>query len=165
MGNADQHADRCQGRRAQAGAAALHLFFRADAASVRRALATAMAVLRDLPLDDQGTDAIELVLAEALNNVVEHAYAERDIGLIELEVMQEGPALAFRISDEGREMPQGMVPRGAMPDLDVSLEELPEGGFGWFLIHEITDGLSYRRQGPRNILEFRIAIGGGAAKA
>lgn len=159
MGNEDH----TQGRRAMPGAPVVHLFFQAEASAVRRALETAMAVLRDLPLAADRVGAVEIVLAEVLNNVVEHAYAERGQGLVELEVLREATALSFRIGDDGREMPQGMVPPGAAHDLDVRDSDLPEGGFGWFLIHELTEDLVYRRLGPRNVLTFRIVIGGDPA--
>ena len=154
MGNADQDL----GYRASSGAPVLHLFFQADPASVRRALKTALGVIRDLlPARDRAS-AVEIVLAEAFNNVVEHAYAETGFGLVELEVDRVPAALAFRIRDEGAAMPGGDVPAGAAHDLDVSTPDLPEGGFGWFLIHELTEDLAYRRVGNRNELTFRIAL-------
>lgn len=154
MGNADQDL----GYRASSGAPVLHLFFQADPASVRRALKTALGVIRDLaPVRDRAS-AVEIVLAEALNNVVEHAYAESGRGLVELEVDRAPAGLAFRIRDEGLEMPGGAVPPGAAHDLDVTARDLPEGGFGWFLIHELTEDLAYRRVGNRNELTFRIAL-------
>lgn len=154
MGNADQDL----GYRAATGAPVLHLFFQADPASVRRALKTALGVLRDLVPARDRASAVEIVLAEAFNNVVEHAYAESGCGLVELEVERMPAALAFRIRDEGVEMPGGDVPPGAAHDLEVSVRDLPEGGFGWFLIHELTEDLTYRRVGNRNELTFRIAF-------
>lgn len=134
----------------------LHLLFPGDAPSVRRALKTAMAVFRDMTANDALVGVVEIVLAEALNNIVEHAYGDHDRGLVDLEVEHRAPALVFRIRDEGQPMPGGDAPQGAAHDLDVSAEDLPEGGFGWFLIRELTEDLAYRRIGDRNELTFRI---------
>ncbi len=154
MGTADQH----RGWRAASGAPVLHLLFPGDAASVRRALKTAIDVLGDMPHGSARIGAVEIVLAEVLNNVVEHAYAEHGRGLVELEVEHGPAALAFRIRDEGLPMPGGDAPAGLAHDLDVSAQDLPEGGFGWFLIRELTEDLRYRRVGNRNELTFRIAF-------
>lgn len=154
MDNADQHL----GCRADSRAPVLHLFFQADPASVRRALETALGVIHDLVPASERSSAVEIVLAEVLNNIVEHAYGESGRGLIELEVDRAPVGLVFRIRDEGLEMPGGAVPPGAPQDLDVSERDLPEGGFGWFLIHELTEDLAYRRVGNRNELSFRIAL-------
>ena len=154
MGNADQ----TLGCRTAPGAPALHLFFQADPASVRRALKIAKDVIHDLALDPDRTNAVEIVLAEVLNNVVEHAYCESGRGLVELEVDRRPAELAVRVCDEGLEMPGGNLPSGAAHDLDVSAGDLPEGGFGWFLIHELTEDLVYRRVGGRNELTFRMVL-------
>jgi serine/threonine-protein kinase RsbW len=92
-----------------------------------------------------------------LNNVVEHAYAEHGRGVVEVEVELTSAALLFRVRDDGRPMPEGEAPAGEARDLEVGTDDLPEGGFGWFLIRELTEGLCYRRIGNRNELTFRIA--------
>ncbi|WP_280514091.1 hypothetical protein [Allosediminivita pacifica] len=35
---------------------------------------------------------------------------------------------------------------------------LPEGGFGWFLIHELARELAYRHDGGMNRLTFRLPL-------
>ena len=37
-----------------------------------------------------------------------------------------------------------------------AVEELPEGGFGWDLIRQLTTGLAYARVEGRNELTFRM---------
>ncbi len=100
---------------------------------------------------------VELVLAEALNNVIEHAYQERRDGTIELTILQKGDALEFIIQDEGLPMPGGDLPSGKGPDLNVDLMDLPEGGFGWLLIRELTQDLNYTRTGKQSQLTFCMA--------
>jgi hypothetical protein len=36
---------------------------------------------------------------------------------------------------------------------------LPEGGFGWDLIHALTDLIRYRRCGDCNCLAFAVKVG------
>ena len=38
------------------------------------------------------------------------------------------------------------------------MDDLPEGGFGWGLIHDLTQGLSYRRVAEENHVRFRIDL-------
>lgn len=137
---------------------ALHLRFAGDAPSVRHALDTAVTRLLAMDLGEAAAGVVEIALAEALNNVVEHAYAGEKDGAVELIVERGDRALGFRILDDGWAMPGGTAPRGEAVDLDVALEDLPEGGFGWFLIHELTEGLSYRRLDGRNELTFQIVL-------
>lgn len=154
----------CLGRRRGVSSAPiLHLYFQADTASVRRALQTAMAVFGDMGLDPDRSGAVEIVLAEVLNNVAEHAYRDTGRGLVELAVEKVTGALAFRIRDEGVAMPDGAVPEGTAPEISGTADDLPEGGFGWFLIRELTRDLAYRRVADRNELTFRITLEAGDA--
>lgn len=130
--------------------------FPGDEHSVRRALSSAMQAFGRMCLSEECLGTVEIVLAEVLNNVVEHAYAEHGRGVIELRVGLEQNGLAFCIRDDGAPMPDSSLPMGAAHDLDVAEQDLPEGGFGWFLIRELTEALSYRRIGNRNELRFRM---------
>lgn len=111
-------------------------------------------LVRDLSQDCLGTT--ELVLAEALNNVVEHAYAHFP-GQIEVEVRRDPDHLRFDISDRGLPMPGAQPPPGRLPEAET-FENLPEGGFGWFLIRSLVQDLAYRREGQRNLLSFGVAL-------
>lgn len=130
--------------------------FEATPGSVRDGLAVllqspALASLRE---EDRGT--AELLLAEALNNVVEHAYA-RWPGDIRVSLRPEGTHIQVRITDQGLPMPGGAPPRGTLPEIEAQ-EDLPEGGFGWFLIRSLSEDLSYLRLGDSNALSFRIPV-------
>lgn len=137
----------------------LRQVFPGDQSAVRKALKNAMHFLRGLDIagDDCGT--AELVLAEVINNVVKHAYAERRVGIIELRLVLSHDKLRFEVIDEGLPMPDGDAPGGRQHDLDCDAEDLPEGGFGWFLIRELTHDLTYLRDGSRNRLRFAMQLG------
>ncbi|MFW2543050.1 ATP-binding protein [Primorskyibacter sp. 2E107] len=100
----------------------------------------------------------ELVLAEAMNNIVEHAYKDADNGEIRITLSLDATHLKARIEDSGGMMPQSSLPTGEMKSVDVALADLPEGGFGWFLIRSMTDELRYRRKDGINLLDFSIPI-------
>lgn len=109
-------------------------------------------LLQSLQEDERGT--AEIVLAEALNNIVEHAYAGND-GEIEIALHVSQDALVCTISDNGRPMPDNALPAGDLAD-HSSMDDLPEGGFGWHLIRSLSQELDYRRENGRNHLTFRI---------
>ncbi|MEC7762761.1 MAG: ATP-binding protein [Pseudomonadota bacterium] len=139
-----------------AGNGGLHLIFPASDLAVRRALSTSVTVFHELGVDQDACGLAELVLAEVLNNVVKHACTARGHGIIELEAWRAGNALSMRIRDDGKPMPGGRIPAATRHDLTVETHDLPEGGFGWGIIRELTRDLNYRRDGTRNELTFAI---------
>ena len=46
----------------------------------------------------------------------------------------------------------------AEADLDVAREDLPEGGFGWFLIRQLAWDVRYVREGRTNRLFLAIDL-------
>ena len=142
---------------AEPDAPLLQLALPCDAMAVRAALAQVMARLAPLGLTEDCRGQTELVLAEVLNNVVEHAYAAQP-GPILLEMRVEGSSLACRVRDEGLPMPDGIPPAGGQALLDVPLDSMPEGGFGWFLIRSLTRNLRYVREVDGNQLTFLLPL-------
>ncbi len=131
----------------------VHLSFPSDPMAVRQALDVTLQRLAVLSLPLHQRETVELVLAEVLNNVVEHAY-RAESGAIELHVIQTAAGLSCAILDHGAPMPAGRLPEA---DADpVAGSELPEGGFGWNLIRRLSQDLSYERSQGRNCLRFRL---------
>jgi len=112
-------------------------------------------MLRSLAEDDRGT--AEIVLAEALNNIVEHGYAHH-VGEVEITLLLHQNALICRIIDTGLPMPNNTLPAGHLAQF-APTDDLPEGGFGWFLIRTLSRDLDYRRLDGRNQLSFRLEAG------
>jgi len=107
----------------------------------------------------QGTDpSWEIVVAEVLNNIVEHAYQERPGGEIRVCLHFSPGTLHAEFTDFGRPMPQEAPPEGKPADLDVPVEDLPEGGFGWFLIRTMTTQLDYAHTDGANLLKLEIPL-------
>lgn len=126
--------------------------------AVRAALGDLRLRLAAHGLSDAGCGTVELVLAEALNNIVEHAYPADQPGGILLAVSMTRDRLCFRLHDQGIPLPGLAPPVGARPDPGVAQAALPEGGFGWYLIRDLTDVLSYARQNGENILTLEFAF-------
>ncbi|MEE4118607.1 MAG: ATP-binding protein [Paracoccaceae bacterium] len=124
--------------------------------SVREALVTLCRAARLLGLDTETCGALEMALAEALNNVVEHAYLEDPEGWIVVELDLMDGWTACRVWDGGRPMPRKGIPTTPFPDVSVPLDALPEGGFGWALIHSLAEHLSYERLEECNCLTFAV---------
>ena len=107
----------------------------------------------------QDVGSVSIILAEAFNNVVEHAYGESEEGEIEVTIRRRNQSIIFEICDDGRPMPNGRPPAGSVPDADGDhLDSLPEGGFGWLLIRELVRDLIYDRRDDQNILIFRYRL-------
>lgn len=114
--------------------------------------------LKAMGVTRSSNESIEIVLAEALNNVVEHAYAGRADGPLELRAYVSGAMVRFELVDEGAPMPGLSPPQGSTVPDDIDPMDTPEGGFGWHLIRSLTHDLSYFRDGRYNFTTFDIAI-------
>ncbi len=96
----------------------------------------------------------QIVLAEVLNNIVEHAYATY-AGDIDLCCEFDDKGLNVLITDRGLPLPLSGLPAGNDPMEDPG-DDLPEGGFGWFLIRTLAEDLNYDRTEGSNRLRFRV---------
>lgn len=139
----------------------LHLVFLASPFAIRDnlALLIAAAPLCQLSPDARGT--AELVLAEVLNNIAEHAYAAGP-GPVAVTLTRDCTGIRCLVVDQGHAMPGGTLPEGALPQPGTTLGDLPEGGFGWHLIQSLTRDLDYVRTGGCNRLSFLLPVQGDA---
>lgn len=137
-------------------ATTLHITVRSEPLAVRDALRQLFAAAPLCHLSADGRGTAEIVLAEALNNIVEHAYAS-DVGSIEVRLRHQTPDLWCEIADVGLPMPDGTLPAGVLHSLNPG-DTLPEGGFGWFLIRTLAHDLAYCRSQDRNLLRFRLHV-------
>ena len=134
--------------------------FQSGEMAVREALEHVLEKLAPLDLTVEETGTVELVMAEVLNNIVEHAYADKpDGGTINMRCSKKPDGLTVFIKDTGKMMPDGKLPTGTLASLEVDLDDLPEGGFGWFLIQNLAKDVTYERVGNQNVLKMRIVVG------
>ena len=137
-----------------------HVFALASPATelgTRDALAQIMTALSDL-LSPEKAGIVEIVLAEILNNIVEHAYAGQPIGEFRVSAATGAAQLLFSISDDGKPLPGLEPPRSREHDLTGPRDSLPEGGFGWTLIRTMARELHYSREGDANMLRLSFDI-------
>ena len=138
---------------------AVKITFKSDPLEVRLALRRMRDALSKLGLLAEELGSVEIVVAEVLNNIAEHAYEERPDGKIEMNLVSTGGQLLCTVVDHGKPMPNGQTPLGKAHNLDVEMDDLPEGGFGWFLIGELANDLTYERKGSENHLTFKMRVG------
>ncbi len=143
----------CRTAEAQAGATVC-CPGRPDA--VRAALGRVMDALASAFTDESARAAAELLLAEVLNNVVEHAGASESPCAIRIAAMPKGGSVEFVVTDDGRAMPGGRLPEESLPSLSTRPAVLPEGGFGWPLIRSLATEIHYSRDAGRNELRFQL---------
>jgi len=105
-------------------------------------------------------DRTDLVLTEVFNNIVEHAFGGRDDvrTTISIAITLTDQGLDCRVVDHGRPLPATDLPMGEQVAPDTPRADLPEGGFGWFLIRQLTDGICYCRRDGQNRLRFWIPL-------
>ena len=125
--------------------------------AVRRTL---MRIERDLATGGgEETLRVRVVLAaaEALNNVVEHGGIAGRTRRISVKVVPEGDRIRLVMTDPGRpaRLPDHDDPN--CPDAGDHLEDAPEGGFGLFLIHTLSDRVTRERVRGRNRLEMEFS--------
>jgi serine/threonine-protein kinase RsbW len=146
-----------------APAPAIGWCYRADINATRDQVSLALIRLKQqligLGLDPDALIRMELVLAEVLNNIVEHAFCDTGRGEIALETSVHSNTIWCHLTDGGRPMPGGKPPPARRYDLgEMDMLDLPEGGFGWGLIRDLTSSLAYDRSGAQNRLTFSIDL-------
>lgn len=92
---------------------------------------------------------LNLVLEEAVSNVILYAYPKEEHEIITLSAKKDDNMLIFVLTDSGKEFDPTQI-----PDADVSLsaEEREIGGLGIFLIRQIMNTVEYQRIEGRNVL-------------
>jgi len=132
------------------------LQFKATPMATRTALAQAQEAWLEAGIDADLRARWEQVLAEVLNNVVEHAFADKPNGHARLITRVTADGLQCEVMDNGVAMPDGQLPKGELAPLSDDINDLPEGGFGWFMIYAMTQDLTYQRKSGWNHLKFTI---------
>ena len=95
---------------------------------------------------------LNLVLEEAVSNVILYAYGEEKHKEISLMANMSDGNLVFVLTDSGKVFDPTKVPDA---DITLSAEERGIGGLGIFLIRQIMDKVDYQRIGGKNVLTMR----------
>lgn len=94
---------------------------------------------------------INLVLEEALSNVIFYAYEEGSSQEIHINVEYAAHRLVVTITDTGKPFDPTQKED---PNVHLPVDERPIGGLGIFLMRKIMDEISYKRLGKENILRM-----------
>ncbi|MDD3906719.1 MAG: ATP-binding protein [Bacteroidales bacterium] len=95
------------------------------------------------------TMSLNLVLEEAVSNVIFYAFNDHQKHLIQISFALENKILTVEIVDDG--IPFDPLSQ-KLPDITLPVEERPIGGLGILLILKIMDQVSYSRQNNQNRL-------------
>jgi len=134
--------------------------FRATEMEVRGAMCSLKQTLEEANVAPSSVDDAQIVLAEICNNVVEHAYASHTAGDVSVNIYASEGKLSCRVQDHGAAMPDEQLPLGKAVDTRAEIAQLPEGGYGWMLIHSLTENITYERTEGANMLSFDLPIKG-----
>lgn len=98
---------------------------------------------------------INLVIEEAVSNIIFYAFTNSDRHEIGISVSLNHTTLTIKITDDG--LPFNPLTK-EQPDITLLAEERPVGGLGIFLISQIMDKMHYIRQKNQNILTLNKSI-------
>lgn len=98
--------------------------------------------------------SIRLVIVEALNNVMEHSYLNNPDRYISIYLSFSTNFVLISISDKGIANSKGIEPVEQVFSLDDP-ESIPEGGYGFNIMHTVMDEISYHTQENVNTLTMK----------
>jgi anti-sigma regulatory factor (Ser/Thr protein kinase) len=98
---------------------------------------------------------INLVIEEAVSNIIFYAYNDQSKHEIRITISRENGRLTIKITDDG--IPFNPLAQ-EQPDINLPAEERPVGGLGIFLISQIMDDMKYDRNKNENILTLIKSI-------
>jgi serine/threonine-protein kinase RsbW len=102
-------------------------------------------------IPEETTMLIRLAIVEALNNIVEHSFKSESFHEIDVYFTFFQKNIRIRLTDNGRPNHNGIKP----VDIDVDPEDImnvPDGGYGLNIIHQVMDRVDYNRQNSINIM-------------
>lgn len=92
---------------------------------------------------------LNLVLEEAVSNIIFYAYNDNEKHEIQISLSLDPKGITIQITDDGKPFDPTSIPK---PDITLPAEERPIGGLGIFLISKLMDSVHYLRQDNLNIL-------------
>jgi anti-sigma regulatory factor (Ser/Thr protein kinase) len=100
-------------------------------------------------------ERIDMCSAEAVTNIVTHAYADHAAHEIRLSLERDAHVVSLEIEDDGAPFDPREIAR---PERPASLAEAKIGGLGVHIVRSLSDGLEHQRCGELNRLRlvFRL---------
>ncbi|MBP7828454.1 MAG: ATP-binding protein [Kiritimatiellae bacterium] len=101
--------------------------------------------------------AASLALEEMLTNIIKYGYDDAAEHRIDIRVESGEKELALTLEDDGHPFDPTAL---AEPDTSRRVEDRTVGGLGIHLTRKLTDGMTWRREGGKNIVRIRIRRAG-----
>ena len=92
---------------------------------------------------------LDLVIEEAVVNIINYAYPKEEHQYIYLSAHVHEGSIVFVLTDTGKEFDPTLVPEA---DITLSADEREIGGLGIFLIRQIMNEVRYQRIEGKNVL-------------
>lgn len=132
----------------------LSLVSKSEVWHIRRTLEQVEEFLEDRGFSSDRIDDINLVLAEAMTNIVRHSNLDTT-GEIRLSLSLEDGYMNCELVDTGVAFDPASLGH-TLPDPG----KLKEGGYGWFIIRHLSQGVQYSHENGRNSLSFTLPLAG-----
>ena len=98
---------------------------------------------------------LNLVLEEAVVNIINYAYPKEDHESIYLSAKMHEGSIVLVLTDTGKEFDPTAVPEA---DVTLSADERQIGGLGIFLIRQIMNEVKYERIEGKNVLTLEKKV-------
>lgn len=103
----------------------------------------------DLSLTPDVVFNLDLVIEEAVVNIIHYAYPKEEHQYIYLSAHMHEGSIVFVLTDTGKEFDPTLAPEA---DITLSADEREIGGLGIFLIRQIMNEVRYQRIEGKNVL-------------
>lgn len=124
------------------------LILKNDISEIKRLAAFIDEIAEELSLPMDLVFNLNLVLEEAVSNVILYAYPKRIANDISLTANLSANNLVFTLTDSGEPFDPTQAPDA---DISLSAEERQIGGLGIFLIRNIMNKVEYQRIDGKNV--------------
>ncbi len=106
-------------------------------------------------LDDKILFELNLILDELFVNIINYAYPDKEIHIIEILTEKKGDEIIIRIIDDGDEFNPLQIEE---VNINASIDDREIGGLGIHLVKRMADKLFYERLENKNILTIIKSI-------
>ena len=133
----------------------------ADEAEIRRLAEWLETLAAGRDLSPLALQQLELALEEVLTNIVWYGGEAARGHPIQMRVDLTDGLMTIEIADRGQPFDPLAAPE---PDFDLDAEDRAPGGLGIHLVRNLTDSVSYRRDGETNLLVLTKTVALAAAQ-
>jgi anti-sigma regulatory factor (Ser/Thr protein kinase) len=118
------------------------------------------AILKELDVADIDCLHVQLAVAEAINNCIEHGYCEDVNGRIDVFTQVREERLTIEIMDDGQPLPIEELEQLLKKPIPEPCENMPllSSGRGLQIMRSTMDSVVFWRQGDRNKLTLRKVL-------